>query len=1608
MKKIVLFYLCFMSFSFFIYADSTNDSENDCGVISEAERDYFETMFTPGKSSFRSYSSIIQFRMPHPENFRCQPVNRDIDTNSDRVPENYRLYSLADCNGTNYVSMVKQQVGGNCTRWSTTAAIESAVSVMLDSERPKNLDRADWSPVNLSNSWTTIMTSGANNPYFLENMSRNGTIPLFYFPFHTPDNANPNTSGETGWGEYWHRILNRNYFYLSDACKQQTGNDFKSSVKNCLINEAALRQATFVFPVENDVVEITFNGYGDRLGGCVDISDNRRNVVCPNRDFGGLFDHIQPDYYNMEQQVKDAIKKGKSVLLRKNANIDRIRAVNANHPNGLYNYIKYERVKNLGDFLSSEVEERPDYAGINGEYFNFNTNHAVMIVGYLENTCWDLNNNGDCDQNEDPNQNEDKNHDGICTPRDCGTYNLTYFCGDTNLNEICDPGESCTYTDTNNNGVCDPGENILWDPAACATTTERMQMNGRAFEMQQEFDFFVIKDSAGTRNSQVFKIVAVPSSYNSVLDPGSTQRIIHARTTEWNQVNGQYTYMTNPYSITYLFDGIEFGKMSVNQSNEPIFDGDGNIVFNKGDGGSDTDGDGIIDLDNFAGSDNDGDGVIDLMDNCPEKYNRFQIDSDKDGIGDECDNCPNHSNPMQEDGDGDGVGDICDNCANKYLNSTIIMFGKYNPREINNSEIVVAPCDGNGDGGALCKGLDIFKDEQGNWWWQPDHDLDGTGDACDPDYIRWAKFPEIPTGNSVRDRIISSNNTSQKVMMRRNETLSVTIDMLKSEPTPISTETATTRYCWLPEREKDSWGTDGYCTTEEKHNSNYDPCKDTNFGYSHGSEPKPIDYLNTPSWKDPKKNGEFTKIEIKKNEVTKETKGSATIVWDWRYDFINDDKNFEDDLTTASECKDFSLGVCQDANVPKFYYTMSTGVYSGTASDYIILNPVTKNNEINPDFFQNKQKYARSSRLMLDPVVISYHTEPFIIFSPIDDYCTGRCDFILEEYQEMMINELINGPRPYEMPGMDHYFKNAYGSDLINTGVSFREWSSNAAGMPSVSEKNRPMYLTTMSKNAAGTNVGLVAEINSTATQLRDMKASSGVTFEIAEMDPNSNGDWRTKGVLQNVPAGFAPTASVHHNGNLYVVSNGEKETQVYEIKSNGQQKIELNFCFNFKQIFDPIYIGNLPNLSNVTLHSVGNTLIALGKGGNGMEVYKLSEKGFVNITGANMPQVRDVYNVEVKDGVLYLAGGAELGKDSVDLKTDFWSFSETDGWQLVRDDLNLFPLTLRIDFDGENVILTNRAIRHNATTDRAIFNADGTGNITLETIKVEGAPVQKYEESFCISETDNVIFPGITNVYGECVKVENYDFGEVTFPDYKLSVAGYRNSLYLGGLTGIRRVETGENGEITKKEMIYSGESNNLAVYGNTLYAANYDEIDIFEIKEDNSIERKSSVKTNNCRNIRIKGNKLFAAENKKVSIFDLSNPLEPELLKTISLTNSVEDLEFAENKLFVYENLNGLLTRKGKIIVFNISDITNPQKVNEFNQYCNDPEMQKSGNSVYLGCKNGVFKIEENGLKSISGSKNYLREGYVFDGILYQVFSGTLHESKVEPEETEEDGWL
>jgi hypothetical protein len=59
------------------------------------------------------------------------------------------------------------------------------------------------------------------------------------------------------------------------------------------------------------------------------------------------------------------------------------------------------------------------------------------------------------------------------------------------------------------------------------------------------------------------------------------------------------------------------------------------------------------------GSDTDGDGVPDLNDVCPLLADPGQTDPDRDGRGTVCDNCPGAANPAQQDADGNGTGDAC-------------------------------------------------------------------------------------------------------------------------------------------------------------------------------------------------------------------------------------------------------------------------------------------------------------------------------------------------------------------------------------------------------------------------------------------------------------------------------------------------------------------------------------------------------------------------------------------------------------------------------------------------------------------------------------------------------------------------------------------------------------------------------------------------------------------------------------------------------------------------------------------------------------------------------------------------------------------------------------
>lgn len=346
---------------------------------------------------------------------------------------------------------------------------------------------------------------------------------------------------------------------------------------------------------------------------------------------------------------------------------------------------------------------------------------------------------------------------------------------------------------------------------------------------------------------------------------------------------------------------------------------------------------------------------------------------------------------------------------------------------------------------------------------------------------------------------------------------------------------------------------------------------------------------------------------------------------------------------------------------------------------------------------------------------------------------------------------------------------------------------------------------------------------------------------------------------------------------------------------------------------------------------------------------------------------------------------------------------------KVIRISEEKIPFTKIAAFKDEVVIADLRKIKEGSV---GIYSLkDGILNFKDTELKMIDFTLPNYDgiEKLCVYEKEGLILPGITNRFNKCNLSGNYNYKSKLFFDYKYSLAGYENSLYLGGLTGIRRMEIGENGKLTKKEMLYSGKTKSLAVYKDVLYAANKDEIDLFSISEDGKISRISGLKATDCENLKTENGRLFTAENKQVRIFSLSDPKNPELLKTITVEGSVKDIEILNNKLFVYEETGGCFSKKGTVRIYDVSDLNNITQAQNFEKTCKKAEFQKSDSKVYLGCKTEIFKVEESGLTKMHGSPKYLRDSYVFDGILYQVFSGTLHKSSVtKTAQPDSDGWF
>jgi len=874
---------------------------------------------------------------------------------------------------------------------------------------------------------------------------------------------------------------------------------------------------------------------------------------------------------------------------------------------------------------------------------------------------------------------------------------------------------------------------------------------------------------------------------------------------------------------------------------------------------------------------------------CNSSYNcNENIDSDCDGIRNDIDNCPHIENIDQADADGDKVGDVCDNCQNDP-----------NGWEANNSEIVVAPCD-NDVGGAYCLDLTkdhVYRDVNGDYHWQPDHDLDGEGDACDGGQI-WAAFPNMPLNKSFSN-VVVDNPVFTQYNIFPTTSISVDLEILSAGiSVPLSLR-ATTRFCWLtPDQYDDNfWGKLGFCTTEAEINDN---CI-VDFGYSHGSDPKPW-LLNKATWKEPTLSGqkEFTQIT---------TNQSETVTWSWRQDFAKDNNDYEGALLNAPLCDEYDIvtGSCINSseNILSFYYTLSTGV-KGFDDNYLVAQPDPEggNENVNSGYFRNTQRYIRSQRLKTDPVPIShFYYEKTVAHDLGHEYCLGApCNFPIDElrrefFQET-IRDLVTGPDIFERTGMDHFFKNEFGSDILSGSAVLSEWNINSSGASSVKTSARPQYLATVAKNNVGFNIGLEAVPTGMQFMGYFPESTQNVTYNLVKMTPGSNGDWRTVGVLSNLPDYFNPVNSVYHNGDLFVISkevtNAAILKKIYVINP---VSLNGNTCTGSNNIYEPVFIDDLPDISNASLYSFTGGLYIIGEGGNGMEVHKLAQQSgdyyTVNITGLAMPTLRDTYTATVRDNVLYLAGGAAVNGDDIDFKTDIWKFTETDGWTMIRNDLNLFPASFRIDFDGDDIVLANRIVKSNSTTEIVRFNVDGSGDTPVpETIEVEGAVPLSVNDSYCLNETDNILKGGL-DASGECVPFTHKWYNSFSAGATVYSVAGKGGRLYVGTDGMINVYDISDSASMTYVAEYSTGGERvyDLEVAGSEMYAATSGGIYRFDISDPDIITLINSLSTgyyNYQYRIQLYNDLLYVGDDNGINIRD------KETFARISYVNDGAMLDF------------------------------------------------------------------------------------------------------------------
>ena len=983
----------------------------------------------------------------------------------------------------------------------------------------------------------------------------------------------------------------------------------------------------------------------------------------------------------------------------------------------------------------------------------------------------------------------------------------------------------------------------------------------------------------------------------------------------------------------------------------------------------------------------------------PETWQDNGNDIDNDGIIDEFDNCPYTPNQDQKDTDLDFVGDDCDNC------------GLYNPRVYENlayQELFTTRYTGASYKALFSPFYGYFSPDRKYYIWQPDHDLDGIGDACDfenqnhVDGFFYSKITDVKGVNMeskiplILPKIL---NDSAKITLEMPENSGLGSNKCQSGCN------VAVHYCAINDEymQRGYWGKDGYCTTTEKtENPTYKEFAfSCHFGFSHGNDDFSEESVQkwkrrVSAWASSYDNsGQY--FEHPENDPARKLISINTnslfptqIQWFWKRDWYNENECFRNtrQYYDSSLCNSLrTAGNYNEENT--MYYALSTNVANVQldnggipifpySQEYSIRDTIQNKEIINPSYFTNTEIAARSFRYgyggsNTGTMELNFYKRDWIsrIPDPIDirekEYCISCYwnvppQFIFDEYG-------------MPMPDAERYHLGRW--SLTKTGEESYDFSSQQLYFPE-----------TMNIVAEVENQEMFA-VTQTGVDLRS------ITYELRFNTKASGAEWNKIGVISNWDSSIhSLKAATEKDGSIYFIAVSNNMLKLIVIIPP-----ELLYSSNVCEQPYPIYILrqleiprlNRDGIQNIKMLNFGDSIYVVGssRANETVKTYKITEENeLVEVEGLN-PPARSILNTTKYGKYIFLVGGENYLFEQM---SDIWRFdTETETWEQI-------PLTLQGDFrkaiiqivDGKfvaaNPIIdgneTHPAFELDPTISDISDLADSLNYIEIPVTEVVNGDFGDY----CLNESEDTVSGGL-EFGGECVPFTHPWYNSFSAGATVYSLDGKGERLYAGTNNAIKVYDISDpTSPVLVSSFSTSSRVNDIEVYGDTLFAATNGGLYKLDASNDTLTQTLFvSAFLNSQYKVEVYNGKLYVGEDNGIKVRDL------DTLSVITSVNNGSVLDFA------IENGEIGLYKDALFSPVEIRDAdTLALKANEFFG-CFEIEVGSSDGRFYLSCDDEIYRFEDDGdggisFTELSGDIRELQDVYTFDGYTYFYDENTI----------------